>query len=162
MQTIDPSTASICNPPGSRLFIVCGRAVEGTLSSKMDLLLYAVCARPLTNVVLCRGHSSGGIRGLWDDPEHQANKGERGEWSAAAAAAKQPRVTAASPCFKRAAAQQGLSLPQHDRVPHDMHRCCHWSRMGPTRMLGRDPCAVHQSVLGVGSSFLCGPLRSLL
>lgn len=82
--------------------------------------------------------------------------------SAVAAAAKQPRVTAASPCFKLAAAQQGLLLPQGDRVRHDIQYGCYMSRLGPTMILGRDPCAVHQSELGVGSSFLLVHPRRLL
>jgi len=37
MQAIDPQQASICNPPGSRLFIVCGRSVEGEKTGQGSL-----------------------------------------------------------------------------------------------------------------------------
>jgi hypothetical protein len=42
----DPQQASICQPPGSRLFIVCGRAVEGAWRAPIGVAGRLLLARP--------------------------------------------------------------------------------------------------------------------
>lgn len=52
MQSIDPQQASICNPPGSRLFIVCGRSVEGENTRSWRAKQRHACKQGLRQVLL--------------------------------------------------------------------------------------------------------------
>lgn len=120
MHSLDPSVSSICNPPGSRLFIVCGRSVEGTLGFQptAGLPVRANGASKICFFAESTLQAAFAPFGTIQNIKLIKEKGVSAQ--AGAAAAYWLTGTSLWPRFKRAAAQGSLSVLHDGRFHHTL------------------------------------------
>jgi hypothetical protein len=137
--SMDPQQASICNPPGSRLFIVCGRSVEGMWSFQRGAG-HAVRVRGVSHMLFCAEATLQAAFAPFGVIQNIKLIKEKGVSSkTAAAAARTLPVTAAWPCFHVSDVQQGPSAAERRRVGLISLFVNAIGRMGAPRLVARDP-----------------------